>query len=126
MKALRRFRCGLYLALVGMCISVLLPGLQLWAFTRLAVGETVEICTSVGTIRVALEQNTAGEDLPIPHAQHSDCPYCHLKCHSLAWAPRMAFAEPAMGPLVAPLFLHAPKPLFAWAHVRSRAPPIQS
>lgn len=126
MMSLQRFRCSLCLALVGMCLSVLLPGLQPWASTPVVVGETVEICTSEGTIRVALAQNTPGEDLPTPHVHQSDCPYCHLKCHSLAWAPSMAFAEPDMAPFVAPLFLHAPQPLFAWAHVRSRAPPLQS
>jgi hypothetical protein len=126
MMALQRFRCGLCLALVGMCLSVLLPGLQPWAPTAVAMGETVEICTSEGTIRVALEPSTSSTDLPTSHLHQSDCPYCHLKCHSLAWAPRMAFAEPAMAPFVAPLFLHAPQPLFAWAHVRSRAPPVFS
>lgn len=105
----------------------LAPVIQQWVSEHRVSGDMVEVCTSEGSTLVSLDSaDPAGHEPAQKHQHQSGCPYCHLKCHSLVWAPRMAFAEPAMAPFVAPLFLHAPQPLFAWVHVRSRAPPVFS
>lgn len=127
MMALQRFRCALCLALVGMCLSELLPGLQPWVSTPVVVGETVEICTSEGTIRVALEQSAPGEDLPTPHAHQSDCPYCQTQFVKFLVSVKPIFHPPAQIRAELPKFFHqASDPLFVWACQPARAPPSVS
>lgn len=58
------------------------------------------------------------------HDHQSDCPFCSLqlaKFVPIASSP--CDVQQALSPLPL-LFYKAPKPLFAWAHSRSRAPPL--
>lgn len=56
----------------------------------------------------------------------TDCALCLLQAQAMApppAPPSLAVAAP-LGTEVPRLFLHAPRPLFAWASARSRAPPL--
>ena len=57
------------------------------------------------------------------HMDH--CPLCGLTAGGMVMAVASpALAEPSnLSHLLPALFLHAPRPLFAWASVQARAPP---
>lgn len=81
-----------------------------------------ELCTVRGIERVA--DNGDGSD-PGMTMSGAHCPFC-LAQHTpfLPAAPVVAGLTPATGAdALPPLFLHAPRPPFAWAPAQPRAPP---
>lgn len=90
-------------------------------------GGWVEVCSAQG-MRWVAPDGTVSERGPAgqiaAHGEH--CPLCGAG----AAAPPIAAAASALPPLgetfVAPLFLHAPRPLFAWSSAQPRAPPLIS
>jgi hypothetical protein len=88
-----------------------------------------EICTPEGMKQMSAETaDTAdlGDSSSLPALNHMDhCPLCGLTAGGMILAvPTAAVAEPSgLTHLQPALFLHAPRPLFAWASVRARAPP---
>lgn len=115
-----------WLALCALLAWALLPTLS-HAFAP-AGGKTVwsEVCTPQGMRLVAID--AAGGETPAPvstagHLEH--CPYCAPTFGALGLPPALlslALPPPAaLGP--PPLFLHAPRTLFAWTAAQPRAPP---
>lgn len=98
-----------------------------------AQGQSVytEICTPQGMKRIALGDDGSGplDAAPAAAASHLDhCPLCGLGS-SPPLAPSSAairLAPLALSQPVPALFLHAPRPLFAWAAAQPRAPPAQA
>ena len=95
------------------------------------VASWAEVCTPQGTKVVTLEAGAASSD-PAPTgsvASHLDhCPLCGLGAG--AWALPSAgpagLAAPPVVQWVPPLFLRAPRPLFAWRSAQPRGPPSLS
>ena len=83
-----------------------------------------EVCTPQGMKVVALAD---GEQQPATASLHLEhCPYC-LAGLALAGLPPTPLAlplPPAEPVLQPPLFLRAPRTLFAWAAAQPRGPPI--
>lgn len=93
-----------------------------------ARGDSVfnEICTSEGMKQVAVDAADPGEGSGAPSLNHLEhCPLCGLSACGMAMTSQPpALAEPAnLRHLQPALFWHAPRPLFAWASDRARAPP---
>lgn len=56
------------------------------------------------------------------------CPYCASHAGSLGLPPAApsGVVLPSLGHAVPALFLHAPRPLFAWASAQPRGPPLNA
>jgi hypothetical protein len=82
-----------------------------------------EICSQGMQQMVAGQADTGGDGQAAKHMEH--CPLCSLSAAAMAWRqPAPAVAEPlGLGQALPALFLHAPRPLFAWASAQPRAPP---
>jgi len=143
-NALRlRIKLTAWLALVALLALALMPTLAR-AVSRAQGGQGhgVEFCTQHGLERVALQGAVAAEaaadtgaaadvdgDVDGAMVQASGdlehCPDCSLASHVLAPPPAHTPLALACGAdYVAPLFLHAPRTLFAWRGPQSRAPPL--
>lgn len=92
-------------------------------------GRSLEVCTLAGVKHVPLAGAAAdptGDDAPMLTPEH--CPYCSVQFG--AFLPvRTAPAELAIQParqLVPSLYLHAPRPLYAWVVPGPRAPPAHA
>ncbi len=111
---IRRFAAGL--ALFAMLLAAAAPAISRAMLARPASATASMICT----------QERAPDT---PHADLWECcAFCSPSAASDALPP--ASCEPArLDPpsgLVPLLFLHAPRPLFAWTLAQSRAPPSAS
>ena len=85
-----------------------------------------EICTPEGMKQMVVDTAEQGDSSGAPTVNHMDhCPLCGLTADGMfLTVPSPAVAEPSsLSHLQPALFLHAPRPLFAWASVRARAPP---
>jgi Protein of unknown function (DUF2946) len=85
----------------------------------------VEICSAQG-MRWVAPDGTLSERGPggqsAAHGEH--CPLCgSAAAVALPGASATAPLPVAATDFVAPLFLHAPRPLFAWSFAQPRAPP---
>lgn len=111
---LRRFAAGL--AMFAMLLASLAPAISRALHAQPSLAMAAMICT----------QDRA------PDAPQADawecCPFCSAGALAHALPPQAA--EPLRldraPPPVPLLFLHAQRPLFAWASARSRAPPSAS
>jgi len=125
-----QIRRSALVALVAMMLLALAPTVSKLVAAELATTNVVEVCTTEGT-----KWLPASEFVQIPSAGHDqgpsslhggDCPYCSLQVAKFLTSAAQSFAATPVVSLLPPLFYKAPKPLFAWAHSRSRAPPTQS
>lgn len=87
-----------------------------------------EVCTMDG---MAAANGGAGEPtLPEHTGSHwQHCPLCGLSASAQALLPpaNLGWHVPEAGAdRLPPLFLHAPRPLFAWAGSQPRAPPVRA
>jgi len=125
MFALRhRLRRLTWIALTAMLALALLPTLShALAFAR-GDGALAEICTPQGAKLVAPGGETPAPDgTLLGHLDH--CPLCSLHGAALGLPPvAVRHVEPSsLAHAVPPLFLAAPRRLFAWSAARPRGPP---
>lgn len=88
-----------------------------------------EVCTPQGTKLVALDEAGSGPVTPAAGGGHLDhCPLCGLGSSPVAPPPVMVPVTLLidLGNATPPLFLRAPRPLFAWAAAQPRAPPLHA
>jgi hypothetical protein len=124
MPLLRRHRqLAAWVALVALVLATLAPGIsRAMAYSSGDAWALGQVCSANA------EPRDAGTGAPSREAAHllEHCPFCAL--HSDAIAPPPAPASGIDAPLLAhalpALFLHAPRPLHAWAAVQARAPPL--
>jgi hypothetical protein len=122
----RQLRRVTWIALTAMLALALMPTLShALSFARGVPSALSEVCTPQGA-KLLAPSDPASE--PAPALSNLDhCPFCALQ-----GAPALPPAPvPSIGPLglshaVPPLFLAAPRPLFAWASAQPRAPPTHS
>jgi hypothetical protein len=123
-KQLRRF---VWLAVTAMLALSLLPTVaHALSFAKGDPGNLAEICTAQGSQWVSLDGVPVDSDVPTTGIGHlEDCPYCSQASAAAGLPPLLpAMQLPARsGAHAPPLFLHAPRTLFAWASAQPRAPP---
>ena len=125
---IRTSRLPLWLALVAMLALALLPTLShALAFAR-GGAAWAEVCTPQGMRLVAVDaaQAAADPDAPAQAAGRLEhCPLCALGADLPALPPAApaALALPLAAAEPPPLFLHAPRTLFAWHSAQPRGPP---
>jgi hypothetical protein len=119
--ALARFAILAWLAVFAL---TLLPSL-----TRVVNATThtgwVEVCSAQGMRWVAPDGTLSERGPGGQSASHGQtCPLCG-GAGAVALPPPVATVSPVVfdATFIAPLFLHAPRPLFAWSAAQPRAPP---
>ena len=121
-----------FVALFAMVMVVLAPTVSKVIAVERVDSNLVEVCTTEGTKWVAVAELGQGDssahqqDPPSLHEHGGDCAYCSLQTTKFLSVSSQSFATTsAVSPLPS-LFYQASKPLFAWAHSRSRAPPLSA
>lgn len=121
-----------FVALFAMVMVVLAPTVSKVIAVERVDSNLVEVCTTEGTKWVAVAELGQGDssahqqDPPSLHEHGGDCAYCSLQTTKFLSVSSQSFATmSAVSPLPS-LFYQASKPLFAWAHSRSRAPPLSA
>ena len=123
----RQLRGFVRLALAAMLALALLPTLaHALNFAQGGSSNLAQICTPQGMQWVQLDAAPSEGERPLAAAgAMDDCPYCSRamsvdgllpSAQPLQWQPPVGGTEP-------PLFLHAPRTLFAWASAQPRGPP---
>jgi Protein of unknown function (DUF2946) len=119
-NALARFAILAWLSLFAL---VVLPSLARVVNAATHSG-WVEICSAQG-MRWVAPDGTLSERGPVgqsaSHGEH--CPLCGGAAVAVPPPTATLMLAERQVSLVAPLFLHAPRPLFAWSHAQARAPP---
>jgi hypothetical protein len=129
---LAQLRRTSFIAQLAMVILALAPTVSKVIAAERVDSNLVEVCTTEGTKWVSASEPgqaaSAGHDQG-PSSLHDhggDCPYCNLQATKFLSSIVQSCATTKSVALLPPLFYQASKPLFAWAHVRSRAPPSAS
>ena len=130
MLSLMQIRRTAFIALVAMVMVVFAPTISKVVAAERVDSNLVEVCTVEGTKWVAVAELGQGDSSAHPHEPSSlhdhggDCPYCNLQSTKFLSVASTSFAASPVVSFLPSLFYQAPKPLFAWAHSRSRAPPL--
>ncbi len=120
------------LALVTMVMVVFAPTISKVVASERVGSDLVEVCTVEGMKWVSvseIQQTSSVGQQHEPASAHDhagECPYCSLQTTKFLSVASQSFATSPVVSLLPPLFYQASKPLFAWAHARSRAPPSAS
>jgi len=122
----RQLRRVTWIALTAMLALALMPALShALSFARGVPSALSEVCTPQGAKLVAPTEQAPEPAAPLAHLDH--CPFCALQAAvGLPPAPAQSVAALGLTHAVPPLFLAAPRPLFAWAAAQPRAPPARS
>jgi hypothetical protein len=121
-----------FLALVTMGMVVFAPTVSKVVAAERVSSNLVEVCTVEGMKWVSVSEIQQASSVGQQHEPASahdhggECPYCSLQTTKYLGVASQSFATAPVVSLLPPLYYKAPKPLFAWAHSRSRAPPIVS
>jgi hypothetical protein len=118
-----------FLALVTMGMVVFAPTVSKVVAAERVSSNLVEVCTVEGMKWVSVSEIQQASSVGQQHEPASahdhggECPYCSLQTTKYLGVASQSFATAPVVSLLPPLYYKAPKPLFAWAHSRSRAPP---
>lgn len=129
---LAQIRRTAFIALVAMVMVVFAPTISKVVAAERVDSNLVEVCTVEGTKWVAVAElgqvdSSAHQQEPSSlHDHGGDCPYCNLQSTKFLSVASPSFAATPVVSFLPSLFYQAPKPLFAWAHSRSRAPPLSA
>ena len=119
-----RLRSAAWLALVALLALALMPTIaRALAFAH-GDASWAEVCTTQGLRLTAVAQT--GDEAPAAGRGHLDhCAFCALSAGAAPLPSTAAAVLPLSPQTVAPppLFLHAPRTLFAWGSAQPRAPP---
>ena len=110
--------------MIAMLALAFVPALShALSFARGVPSALSEVCTPQGAKLLA--SNDEAPQPPLSQLEH--CPFCGVQgAAGLPPVPAQLFDAPELSHAVPPLFLTAPRPLFAWAYARPRAPPAHS
>jgi len=114
------------------CFAILLVALAPSISHAIAAAGTtagwMEICTSTGVKRVALEEAPVIKPSSAKHDSHyEECPFCRIQTDNVGPLPTHTLIPLVLEPVATSrprLFYESPRPLFVWASTRSRAPPL--
>lgn len=127
LKQIRRISAVAFLAMV---IAVFAPTVSKIVAAEPTGYNMVEVCTAEGMKWVSVSEiqqvsSTGQQHEPVgAHDHGGDCPYCSLQATKFISVSSQSFSATSVVSLLPPLFYQVSKPLFAWAHSRSRAPPL--
>ena len=130
MLELAQLRRTSFIALLAMVMLALAPTVSKVIAAERIDSNLVEVCTTEGIKWVSVSeasQHVLSGHEPTPSSWHDhggDCPYCNLQTTKFLSSVVQSCVTTKSVALLPPLFYQAPKPLFAWAHSRSRAPPV--
>jgi hypothetical protein len=126
---LAQIRRTAVVALLAMVMVVFAPTISKVVASERVGSDLVEVCTVEGMQWVSVSEiqqasSVGQQHEPVgAHDHGGDCPYCSLQTTKYLGVASQSFATTSVVSLLPPLFYQASKPLFAWAHARSRAPP---
>ena len=129
MLDLAQLRRTSFIALLAMVMLVLAPTVSKVIAAERVDSNLVEVCTTEGAKWLSASElgqaSSVGHDqVPSSLYDHGgDCPYCNLQTTKFFSSVVQSCATVKSVALLPPLLYQAPKPLFAWARSRSRAPP---
>lgn len=132
MPDLRPLRRTAFIAMIAMLMMVLAPTASKMVAAEVADSELMAVCTAEGTTWVSVSEPGPSASLTphqAPASEHDhggDCPYCSLQTVQFWASISQTFATAQVASPLPVLFYRAPQPLFAWAHARSRAPPLSA
>ena len=130
MFTLAQLRRTSFIALLAMVTLALAPAVSKVVAAERVDSNLVEVCITEGTKWLPASElgqaALAGHDQgpSSVHDHDGDCPYCSLQTTKFLSSVIQSCTTTKSVALLPPLFYQAPKPLFAWAHSRSRAPPL--
>lgn len=125
-RAHARLRITAWIACLAVLLGALMPAVgRAMVAAGDSSGHWLEICTAMGVERIAVTDGSDEPDGSPAEASAVHCPYCLTHAGSFALPPveLPAFAVTGGADVLPTLFFLAPRPLFAWASSRSRAPP---
>jgi len=119
----RHRRIATWISLFVLVLASLAPGVsRALAFAKGDAWALGQVCSATASSR------TDGAPAPAGDLMHAfeHCPFCALHSDGLVPPPAVpqGLAAPALSFALPALFLHAPRPLFAWAPAQARAPPL--
>ena len=126
---LAQLRRTSFIALLAMVMLALAPTVSKVIAAERVDSNLVEVCTTEGTKWLSASElgkaASAGHDQgpSSVHDHGGDCHYCNLQTTKFLSSVVQSCTTTRSVTLLPPLFYQAQKPLFAWAHSRSRAPP---
>ena len=126
---LAQIRRTAVVAFLAMVMVVFAPTISKVVASERVGSDLVEVCTVEGMKWVSVSEiqqasSVGQQHEPVgAHDHGGDCPYCSLQTTKYLGVASQSFATTSVVSLLPPLFYQASKPLFAWAHARSRAPP---
>ncbi len=126
---LAQVRRTAFVALVAMVMVVFAPTVSKVVAAERVGANLVEVCTVEGMKWISVSEIQQASSVGQQHEPASahdhggDCPYCSLQTTKFLSVASQSFATAPVVSLLPPLFYKTSKPLFAWAHARSRAPP---
>ncbi len=128
---LKQIRRTSFIALLAMIMLALAPTVSKLITTNRLNVNLVEVCTTEGSkwlsISDLVQASSVNNDhVPASINDHGECYYCNLQTSNFLPSVVNPCITSKSAAILPPLFYQAPKPLFAWTHSRSRAPPIVS
>ena len=128
---LKQIRRTSFIALLAMIMLALAPTVSKLITTNRSNVNLVEVCTTEGSkwlsISDLVQASSVNNDhVPASINDHGECYYCNLQTSNFLPSVVNPCITSKSAAILPPLFYQAPKPLFAWTHSRSRAPPIVS
>ena len=128
---LKQIRRTTFIALLAMIMLALAPTVSKLITTNRSNVNLVEVCTTEGSkwlsISDLVQASSVNNDhVPASINDHGECYYCNLQTSNFLPSVVNPCITSKSAAILPPLFYQAPKPLFAWTHSRSRAPPIVS
>jgi hypothetical protein len=115
-------------ALLAVLGAALAPALSHAFAPGKDVTKWVEVCSATGPMTIEVPAGGPGFPKAPKASDFEHCPFCSAQAAPAAILPPTlsVLLLPAASELVSPLFLHAPRPLFAWISAQPRAPPFAS
>jgi hypothetical protein len=122
----RRFAA--WTALLAVLAAALMPALSHAFAPGKDATKWIEVCSTTGPMSIEVPADGPGFPKAPKASDFDHCPACSAQAAPAAILPATlaALLLPAPSEPVPPLFLHAPRPLFAWTSAQPRAPPLAS
>jgi hypothetical protein len=121
-------RLAAWTALFAALAAALLPAISHAFALDGSATKWVEVCSVSGPVAIEVPANGPGFPKAPKASDFEHCPFCSAQAAPVAILPPTVavLALPAASAPVPPLFLLAPRPLFAYLAARPRAPPPAS
>lgn len=124
---LAQLRRTSFIALLAMLMLAFAPTISKVIASEKNTSNWVEVCTTDGGRWLSAAEMglpSVHEQTPSEiHDHGGECSYCNLQVTKFLASSNQSYTATNVVSLIPSLFYLAPKPLFAWTHSRSRAPP---